>query len=410
MKYFLLIFKNLRRNLLRTTLTCLATMFLVFIVTIVWTIVWFMGKVTAEKSKDLKAIVTERWQIPSQMPWAYASSLCEGAAQTPGDVRPQDNMTWQFYGGSLEEDKSKRTRDNIVFFFGMDPHKIIPMMDDAENFDPALIRDLASNKKGAIIGRERLQALKKKVGERIKVYSFNYTDINLEFDIIGQCPEGRYNQSAFMNRDYLNDQMDVYKKDHRGTPHPMADKTLNLVWLRVPDMDSFERLSGQIMGSPAYQTPAVKCETASSGIAAFLDAYKDLLRFMEYIFVPGVLATIALVVATAISISVRERRTEMAVLKVLGFQPRQIMLLVLGEALILGAGSGLLTATATYVLVDLVLGGIKFPIAFFPAFFIPVNALVWGFAIGAGTALVGSVIPAWAASSVKVSEVFAKVA
>jgi putative ABC transport system permease protein len=409
MKYFLLIFKNLRRNLLRTTLTCLATMFLVFIVTIVWTIVWFMGKVTAEKSKDLKAIVTERWQIPSQMPWAYASSLCEGAAQTPGDVRPQDNMTWQFYGGSLEEDKSKRTRENIVFFFGMDPHKIIPMMDDAENFDPALIEKLASNKKGAIIGRERLQALKKKVGERIKVYSFNYTDINLEFDIIGQCPEGRYNQSAFMNRDYLNDQMDVYKRQ-RGTPHLMADKTLNLVWLRVPDTHSFELLSGQIMGSPAYQSPAVKCETASSGIAAFLDAYKDLLRFMEYIFVPGVLATIALVVATAISISVRERRTEMAVLKVLGFQPRQIMLLVLGEALILGAGSGFLTATATYVLVDLVLGGIRFPIAFFPAFFIPINALAWGFAIGAGTALVGSVIPAWSASSVKVSEVFAKVA
>jgi putative ABC transport system permease protein len=410
MKYFLLIFKNLRRNLLRTSLTCSVTMFFVFKVTLVWTIVWFMDRATAEKSKDLKAIVTERWQIPSQMPWAYASSLCEGAAQTPGDVRPQDNMTWQFYGGSLEEDKSKRTRENIVFFFGMDPHKIIPMMDDAENFDPALIEKLASNKKGAIIGRERLQALKKKVGERIKVYSFNYADINLEFDIIGQCPEGRYNQSAFMNRDYLNDQMDVYKKDHRGTPHPMADKTLNLVWLRVPDTHSFELLSGQIMGSPAYQSPAVKCETASSGIAAFLDAYKDLLWFLEYIFVPAMLGIIALVVATAISISVRERRTEIAVLKVLGFQPRQIMLLVLGEALILGAGSGLLTATATYVLVDLVLGGIKFPIAFFPAFFIPINALVWGFAIGAGTALVGSAIPAWSASSVKVSEVFAKVA
>ena len=44
----------------------------------------------------------------------------------------------------------------------------------------------------------------------------------------------------------------------------------------------------------------------------------------------------ALVIANAISISVRERRTEMAVLKVLGFRPGQILVLVLGEALLIG--------------------------------------------------------------------------
>ena len=48
----------------------------------------------------------------------------------------------------------------------------------------------------------------------------------------------------------------------------------------------------------------------------------------------------SLVVANAISISVRERRTEMAVLKVLGFQPRHVMLLVLGEALLVGFLAG----------------------------------------------------------------------
>src|SRR5262249_769086 len=138
MKYVLLIFKNLKRNLLRTTLTCLATMLLVFIVTLVWTIVWFMGRVTEEKSKDLKAVITERWQVPSQMPYAYAATLSEGGARTADDVRPTDHMTWQFYGGSL--DQGKVTRENIVFFFAMDPHKIRSMMDDAENFDPELIK------------------------------------------------------------------------------------------------------------------------------------------------------------------------------------------------------------------------------------------------------------------------------
>ena len=90
------------------------------------------------------------------------------------------------------------------------------------------------------------------------------------------------------------------------------------------------------MSSPEFTDPAVKCETASSGIASFLDAYRDLLWGMRWLLVPAILVTMALVIANAISISVRERRTEMAVLKVLGFGPTQIMMLVLGEALLIG--------------------------------------------------------------------------
>jgi putative ABC transport system permease protein len=154
----------------------------------------------------------------------------------------------------------------------------------------------------------------------------------------------------------------------------------------------------------------VKCETASSGIASFLDAYRDLLWGMRWFLVPAVLCTMALVIANAISISVRERRTEMAVLKVLGFRPSQIMIMVLAEALVVGAGSGLVSAAATFGLINLWAGGLKFPVAFFPAFLIPIDALWWGPAVGAGTALVGSIVPAWSAMRVRVSEVFSRVA
>ena len=58
--------------------------------------------VTSEKSKDQKAIVTERWQIPSQMPYAYEVGLARGAARKPGDVVPDDSMTWSFVGGTLD--------------------------------------------------------------------------------------------------------------------------------------------------------------------------------------------------------------------------------------------------------------------------------------------------------------------
>ena len=117
-----------------------------------------------------------------------------------------------------------------------------------------------------------------------------------------------------------------------------------------------------------------------------------------------------LVSSNAIAITVRERRTEMAVLKVLGFRPLQILLLVLGEAILVGGLSGLAATVGAIAIVNWVYGGMPFPIAFFPAFTVPWWALGWGFSIGAGTGLLGSFLPAWHARSVKVSEVFAKVA
>src|SRR5207248_8672974 len=115
--------KSLRRNLLRSSLTGLATLVLVLVITLVWTVIYFLDSVTSEKTKDLKAIVTERWQIPSQMPLAYEAGLARGGARKPDDVVPDDVMTWQFYGGTI--DPKNRTRENTVFFFGMKPGKLI---------------------------------------------------------------------------------------------------------------------------------------------------------------------------------------------------------------------------------------------------------------------------------------------
>jgi putative ABC transport system permease protein len=114
--------------------------------------------------------------------------------------------------------------------------------------------------------------------------------------------------------------------------------------------------------------------------------------------------TMALVVANAISLSVRERRTELAVLKVLGFRPGQIMALVLGEAVLIGTTGGFLSTSLCYVMVNWLLRTVNpMPMA------IPEDALWWGPALGAGTALVGSLVPALNACRVKVSEVFARV-
>jgi putative ABC transport system permease protein len=222
-------------------------------------------------------------------------------------------------------------------------------------------------------------------------------------------PEGRYNTSGIMSEDYFNKALDDYARK-KQQKHPLDSQRLNLIWLRVRDKDTFDRVATQIEADPHFSDRPVKVETASSGIGAWLDAYRDLLWGIKYLLVPAMLGCMSLVVANAISISVRERRPEMAVLKVLGYRPRQILSLVLGESLLVGGLSGIAAAGFTYFFFNLSYGGLPFRIAFFPVFRIPEVALTWGPAMGFTAAFVGSFFPAWSARNVKVSEVFAKVA
>jgi putative ABC transport system permease protein len=259
------------------------------------------------------------------------------------------------------------------------------------------------------MGKERMQKINKRVGERFKLTSINYKGIDLEFEIIGELPEGRYDMSSIMNADYFNQEIERYAQ-RTGQRHPLDQKRLNLVWIRVPDRAAFDKVGTIAENSPYFADRPVRCETASSGIGNFLDAYSDLIKGMKFFLVPIILMIMALVVANAISISVRERRAEIAVMKVLGYRPNQILNLVIGESLLVGGLAGWIAALVTFLSINYGLGGVKFPIAFFPAFMIHVWALAWGPAMGCLTALVGSFIPAWTARNVKVSEVFAKIA
>src|SRR5262249_30142007 len=159
---------------------------------------------------------------------------------------------------------------------------------------------------------------------------FNYRDIDFEVEIVGTFPPGRYDQNAFMNSDYFHRTLDAYERAH-GQRHPLADKSFNLFWARFPVKEGYERYAEVIGGPGRYSSPAVKAEMASSAIASFLDAYKTILWAMRVLLAPAILAVIVLIVAIAYSIGVRERQKEMAILKVLGFTPWQILVLVLGE-------------------------------------------------------------------------------
>jgi putative ABC transport system permease protein len=410
-KYFPFILRNVRRNLLRTIVASLAIIFLTLVVTAVWSILVPLDFVMTEKTSDIKSIVTEKNSVPSQMPYSYATTLERGSPSSPGDIeiKDEDSMTWSFYGGSIDS-SGKMTFETFIFFFVMDPRKLPTMMDELENIDRSSVEAMIKKPEGVILGKDRLKTLNKRIGERIKVFAIGgYKDIDLEVEVVGTFPDlPRYNNSGVMNRDYLQKALDVYERKN-NKKHPSADKNLNLVWLRVPDTHAFSKLTNQVMSSPLYASPAVKCETASSGSSTFFESFKDLLWGVKWLLVPALLTIMTLVMAVSISISVRERRTEMAVLKVLGYTPGHILAFVLGEAILVGALSGLFSAILAYGLINGTLGGIPIQLAWMGIWPILADAFWWGILFGSMTSLLGSILPAWSARNTKVSEVFAKV-
>lgn len=413
MMLFKLIMKNLYRNRLRSILTSLSIFFLVAMLTLVGTVLRFLEDSMAEKEKDIKLIITER-SDQDNFSLRYMEDIIRPDTQLNSMLRqikgfdPDIYATWNFVAFTL--DKQKIEKDTFLISVATQPDNMLNMTDGLEDFANA--RQIVewmkhppisgSDNIGIIMGPERLKKLKKQVGDIFTAYVLDpdpTVQQAYEFEIVGVLPAtSRWTSFCFMDVEYLRRKLQSIK-------HPQAGK-VDLGWLMVQSQDA----ATQVAHTISTYLPQVKCETLASAMGRFLESYKDLLFGIKYILVPAIYFVMTLIVANAISITVRERRKELAVLKVLGFSGNQILILVLGEGLLLGVLAGTLGSWSMYAIINLWMEGINIPIGFFPLFFVPREALWWGPISGLIVAFVGCVAPAFSARTVKVVDVFSKVA
>ncbi|MGL6094374.1 MAG: ABC transporter permease [Fimbriiglobus sp.] len=423
-----LVFRSLRRNLLRTALTYVALFVLTGMLTFIYSIVAFLGNFTKDKEDQQMVLMSEKFSIPSQMPPGYANQLKALIRdKLPPDMRPADLdnnfMTWSFVGGSL--DLGKRTQENSMFMFALDPQAVLNGMMSEQGLKPEdlgedgwaemvrVIEKVKEDKRNIVVGEDRLKIMGKKVGDDMKMYGLNYKDIEFEFRVVGAFPSGsRMGMNAAMRFDYLQAKLDDYKAK-KNAAHPLADRCVNLCWVRMPSKDAYQRLAAIVNEPASFSGPATKMETFSAAIGSFLEPFKDIFWGMKFIIMPAIMAIMCLVIGITITIGVRERWTEMAVMKVLGFQPWQVMSMIVSEAVLIGVFGGMLSTWSVYFLPRLIsagtrAAGVKF--AFFDTFTAPIEIVICGPILGVLVGVVGSALPSWNARKVKVSEVFAQVA
>src|SRR5205807_7552660 len=128
LKLLILSIKNLRRNKVRAVLTALALLLLASIFCMMATVLLGLSQITAEKSKNIKLLITERYRIPSRFDRRYVeqivhpgSTLYSELTQIPG-FHAEQYTVWQVIGFTI--DPAMRDKDLQSIIIATHPHKL----------------------------------------------------------------------------------------------------------------------------------------------------------------------------------------------------------------------------------------------------------------------------------------------
>jgi putative ABC transport system permease protein len=389
LKFVLLILRNLGRNKLRTGLTALAVTVMVLLCVEMRTILGtVLRRVEAEGSQS-RLMVTERWQMPSRIPARYLPALAhlEGV---------EDWTTWSSYPCYFHE---ARQVSQQAFGVATRPDNLVAMHAGLDKLDPATVEALMRQKSGALLAADVAKDLGCRVGQNVTLFSAFDPSKTLRLQVVGILPAGEYPRVVFFRQDYF--ETATGNKD-----------SVDIMWLRTHDAAAARHVATQVQQRFQNRQPELKVETESAGVARFAGRSQGILSVIQLV-IGILLVDMVVVLSNSISVATRERRVEMAVLKVLGFEPKAIVVLVVGEAVLIGAVSGAIGTTLAWSCSVLALSGLLPPSGFTRLFYlfpIGMESIPWGMLVGAMVGFAGSIIPAWNARAIKVSDVFAKIA
>jgi putative ABC transport system permease protein len=387
-KFSILVLKSLGRNKVRTGLTGVGVMVLVSVFAVVTNVTSTVkGKIA--QGNQSRLLVSERWTAPSRLPVRYVDEI----AQYPG---VKNYTHWNVVTGFLDE---TRRRDRQSTAIATRIASLREMQNGLDKLSDETYEAFSQQKDGVLVGPGLMQNMNWQVGQRFTLFASRFPPVDIEFTIVGVLPAGDWSNSMFCRHDYYVEATG----DH---------DSVNAMWVDAENESVAKELAAQLMMDFDNRQPSLKVETESAGVARFAGRSQAIMQIVDGV-VLILLIDMVIILSNSISISVRERRVEMAVLKVLGFQPLHIALMIIAEAMFVGAMAGLLGTGVVCLVSELTLNEMM-PATPFNRFLlqfpVPWSAMAWGAIIGAAVGLTGSALPASTARSVKVSDVFARIA
>lgn len=248
MKLLKLILKNLLRNKVRSILTLLAIFLLVAIFTLIATVIRFLDDQMAEQSKDVLAVITERYRIPSRFDRKYIDDISSTGSILNSNLSNIDGFhgektnIWHFVIFTL--DPTMQDKDKFFFSIACLPEKIGTMTDGLKGYDEdGKIAELIKHPPvsgvdniGIVLGRERMKKLGKNVGDVFKAMTILHKGadgkpIEFELEIVGELPaNSRWAQGGFMDFEYLSRSLKAVNSD--------LDGKVNLGWMMTDNQNA----------------------------------------------------------------------------------------------------------------------------------------------------------------------------
>lgn len=317
MKYLHLIWAALFRRKLRTflTLVSIVTAFLLF------------GLLDAVRvgfdQAGQSANGATRLQTGSKLSFIQLLPMALGSRITQVDgVKDTTFANW--FGGAYQDPH------NQVFSFAVAPNylDIYPEMEVSAEHRKAF----AETKIGALVGEGLAKRFGWKVGDQLPMQSTIFPDksgsLNWTFKIVGlvhvsdKKASGWFDQLMLLRWDYF-DETTPYNRGQAG-------------WYvtRVKDVNQADRVAKAIDAISSNSDHETRTLTEQAATAAWMKQLADINLIVTSIM-GAVFFTLLLLSGNTMMQAVRERTSEIAVLKTLGFSGQSVLAMVLAESMLL---------------------------------------------------------------------------
>ena len=318
MFFLKLVARNVFRAKLRSTLTIIGLVIAVLAFGLLQTVVraWYAG---ADAASATRLIARNAISLTFSMPVYYREKI----RAVPG-VTGVSVSNW--FGGIYREPK------NFFAQFAVDAPTYLPMYPEFI-FQPDEYAAFLRDRRGAAVGRQLAELYGFKVGDTIPLKSTIYPG-NWEFTvraIYDARDETTITRQMYFHFDYLNEQIKKVfprRADQAGVfIVSIADSSASADIARAIDAEFKNSLAETL-------TETEKAFTL--GFVAMIETIVVAIEGVSYVVILIIMA----VAANTMAMTARERMSEYATLKALGFSPRTVALLILAEAMLLAVLGG----------------------------------------------------------------------
>jgi putative ABC transport system permease protein len=360
MKYAMLVLKNLTRSKRRTVLTVLSIAVSLFIFSALVSMPSVVRQFLADAASTTRIACHNKAGVTYGIPEAYKQQI----AATP-HVAAVTAQSW--FGGIYHQVSDQFPNLSV------DPEMVGEMWPDWD-ISPQAWRDFQRLRTAALVGTETMKRFGFQVGQRIMlrgtIYPFNVT-----LDIVGTLRGKAPPSFLIFRRDYL--------EEIRGRPG-----FVDVIWIKVDSSSNVPQTIASIDERFANSSAETLTEPEAAFYSGFIAGYRVFFEIAELMGIV-VVFTIGLVAANTAAMSIRERHTEIAVLRSIGFPARTILWMLLAESLIIALLGGLLGCGAAYLILKFVtVQGVV------GAIHMPLSVLFGALAVAAVIGLLSAIVPA----------------